>query len=152
MGGAKVELLLQGQTLLQRVVAVFLARVDVRQIVIALSAERVAQPPSWLHNPRIRLVAGGAERTDSVRAGLQALDADIETVVIHDAARPLVSADLIERVIALARTGVSTSYKRRRGRSCGRRRHPRPSLVLFWMLPTDRGPMRRLWPLMMLHW
>ena len=46
-------------------------------------------------------VHGGAERQDSVRAGLEALQShDVDDVLIHDAARPLVSADLISRVCA----------------------------------------------------
>ena len=44
---------------------------------------------------------GGARRQDSVRAGLEALSADApQLVLIHDAARPFVDADLITRVIA----------------------------------------------------
>lgn len=47
------------------------------------------------------LVAGGAERQDSVRNGLQACQANDEDIVlIHDGARPLLSPDLIEPVIA----------------------------------------------------
>jgi 2-C-methyl-D-erythritol 4-phosphate cytidylyltransferase len=47
------------------------------------------------------LVAGGAERQDSVRNGLQACQANDEDIVlIHDGARPLLSADLIDPVIA----------------------------------------------------
>jgi 2-C-methyl-D-erythritol 4-phosphate cytidylyltransferase/2-C-methyl-D-erythritol 2,4-cyclodiphosphate synthase len=46
-------------------------------------------------------VAGGARRQDSVRAGLEALAGDApSSVLIHDAARPFVSAALIDRVIA----------------------------------------------------
>jgi 2-C-methyl-D-erythritol 4-phosphate cytidylyltransferase len=41
-----------------------------------------------------------------VRNGLEALPEDVDTVVIHDAARPLVSRELIEQVIALARSGT----------------------------------------------
>jgi 2-C-methyl-D-erythritol 4-phosphate cytidylyltransferase/2-C-methyl-D-erythritol 2,4-cyclodiphosphate synthase len=47
------------------------------------------------------LVEGGATRADSVRAALEALDGqDVERVLIHDAARPLVSAALVARVLA----------------------------------------------------
>lgn len=48
-----------------------------------------------------RVVAGGAERADSVRAGLAAAG-DVALVAVHDAARPFVSADVIERVVAAA--------------------------------------------------
>ncbi len=49
-------------------------------------------------------VAGGATRQDSVRAGLVALAADPpEIVLVHDAARPFVSPELISRAVAAAR-------------------------------------------------
>lgn len=45
------------------------------------------------------VVSGGKERQDSVRAGLQALPAAHEFVVVHDAVRPLFTHNLLERVI-----------------------------------------------------
>ena len=48
-------------------------------------------------------VAGGAERQDSVRAGLAALPEDVVLVAVHDAARPLVSPGAVGRVVAAAR-------------------------------------------------
>jgi 2-C-methyl-D-erythritol 4-phosphate cytidylyltransferase len=45
-------------------------------------------------------VAGGATRSDSVRAGLAAVPPDADVVVVHDAARPLATAALFERVVA----------------------------------------------------
>lgn len=50
-------------------------------------------------------VAGGAERQDSMRVGLAALPAEATLVAVHDAARPLVAAEDIERVIAAAAEG-----------------------------------------------
>lgn len=51
--------------------------------------------------PRARLVTGGAQRADSVRAALEALvGSDATRVLIHDGARPLVSRALIDRLIA----------------------------------------------------
>ena len=46
------------------------------------------------------VVAGGATRSDSVRAGLAALPATADRVLIHDGARPLVSSDVVGRVAA----------------------------------------------------
>jgi 2-C-methyl-D-erythritol 4-phosphate cytidylyltransferase len=48
------------------------------------------------------IVAGGELRTDSVAAGVAAADAGLALLAIHDAARPLVAPDLIERAIAVA--------------------------------------------------
>mgnify|MGYP006269843409 CR=1 FL=1 len=45
-------------------------------------------------------VAGGATRSDSVAAGVAEVPADAAIILVHDAARPLVSADLIDRVLA----------------------------------------------------
>ncbi len=54
------------------------------------------------------VVVGGATRAESVRNGLNALPPDSELVLAHDAARPLVSAELIGRVIeATARVGAA---------------------------------------------
>ncbi len=47
----------------------------------------------------VDLVAGGAERQDSVAAGLEAMSGKPHWIVVHDAARPLVTADLIHRVL-----------------------------------------------------
>jgi 2-C-methyl-D-erythritol 4-phosphate cytidylyltransferase len=44
-------------------------------------------------------IAGGPRRRDSVRAGLEALPPDASHVLVHDAARPLASPDLVRRVI-----------------------------------------------------
>jgi 2-C-methyl-D-erythritol 4-phosphate cytidylyltransferase len=53
-------------------------------------------------------VAGGAERQDSMRAGMSALPAEVELVAIHDAARPLVRpADVARVVAAAARSGAA---------------------------------------------
>jgi 2-C-methyl-D-erythritol 4-phosphate cytidylyltransferase len=48
-------------------------------------------------------VVGGAERQDSVAAGLAALPEDVELVAVHDAARPFVSALAVRRVVQAAR-------------------------------------------------
>lgn len=51
------------------------------------------------------VVAGGATRSASVRAGLAAVPADAEVILVHDAARPLASAHLWEHVIANVEAG-----------------------------------------------
>ncbi|MET9329148.1 2-C-methyl-D-erythritol 4-phosphate cytidylyltransferase [Tsukamurella sp. NPDC003166] len=56
--------------------------------------------------PRARVVVGGAERTDSVRAGL-AVAGSAVTVLVHDAARPLTPPAMIERVVDAVRAGAS---------------------------------------------
>ena len=48
------------------------------------------------------VICGGVRRQDSVRCGMDCLDADTEIVLIHDAARPFCSPALIQRVITAA--------------------------------------------------
>ena len=50
-------------------------------------------------------VEGGLRRRDSVANGLDRVPSDIELVLVHDAARPLASADLVRRVIDRLRVG-----------------------------------------------
>ena len=45
-------------------------------------------------------VTGGATRAESVRAGLAEVPADAVVVLVHDAARPLLPEEVIERVLA----------------------------------------------------
>lgn len=52
-----------------------------------------------------RVVAGGATRTESVRAGLAAVPDDATIIVIHDAARPLATGALFAAVVDLVRAG-----------------------------------------------
>ncbi|QKW08255.1 2-C-methyl-D-erythritol 4-phosphate cytidylyltransferase [Streptomyces sp. NA04227] len=52
------------------------------------------------------VVRGGATRQESVRLGLAAVPADVEIVLVHDAARPLVPVDTVDAVIETVRAGA----------------------------------------------
>ena len=54
-------------------------------------------------------VAGGATRSESVRAGLAAVPADVEVIVVHDAARPVAPVSLFAEVIAAVRDGADAA-------------------------------------------
>lgn len=54
----------------------------------------------------IRVVPGGTERQDSVRLGLAALPEDVDVVLVHDAARPLVPVETVEGVVEAVRAGA----------------------------------------------
>jgi 2-C-methyl-D-erythritol 4-phosphate cytidylyltransferase len=55
----------------------------------------------------LRVVPGGSERTDSVRAALDLVPVEgIDCILVHDAARPFVPVDVIERVVAAVRAGA----------------------------------------------
>jgi 2-C-methyl-D-erythritol 4-phosphate cytidylyltransferase len=59
--------------------------------------------------PESGAIAGGATRSASVRAGLAAVPPDADIVVVHDAARPLASAELYRRVIAAVIDGADAA-------------------------------------------
>ncbi|MGW6685772.1 2-C-methyl-D-erythritol 4-phosphate cytidylyltransferase [Streptomyces sp. NPDC054961] len=54
----------------------------------------------------VLVVPGGETRQESVRAGLEALPADVTAVLIHDAARPLVPVDTVDSVVEAVRDGA----------------------------------------------
>lgn len=96
-----------GTALAERALGAFLSHPAVLEIALVVPAEVIAAPPDWLAtpDPRVRLVAGGEERADSVRLGLAALRPECVVVLVHDAARPFVARDLIDRVVRVARAG-----------------------------------------------
>ena len=99
---------LAGVPVLLRALRPFTSHPDVACTVVALPVEDAAKPPEWLRSlvgERLRVVAGGQERGDSVRAALAALPAECTVVLVHDGARPLVSTDTIDAVLAVARSG-----------------------------------------------
>lgn len=87
-----------GTPVLLRAILPFLHHPRIASVVVVLPPDDVAHPPSWLALD-VAIVAGGAERGDSVRSGLAAVPGDIDRVLIHDGARPFVSADVIDRVL-----------------------------------------------------
>lgn len=52
------------------------------------------------------VVAGGSTRTESSRAGVSAVSAEASVILVHDAARPLASAEVFERVVEAVRAGA----------------------------------------------
>jgi 2-C-methyl-D-erythritol 4-phosphate cytidylyltransferase / 2-C-methyl-D-erythritol 2,4-cyclodiphosphate synthase len=105
-GGAvpKQLLTVDGRPILERSVALFVGHPAVDEIIVALPPELAEDPPSYLVANRkpIRVVRGGMRRQDSVANAFAAVDARCELVVIHDAARPFATAELVSRTIAAA--------------------------------------------------
>jgi 2-C-methyl-D-erythritol 4-phosphate cytidylyltransferase len=97
-----------GKPMLLHSVQAFHARADVAMVVCVLPKAYVGDPPPWLFQSdieRLLLSVGGRERQESVANGLEDLPPDVEIVVVHDAARPLVTDAVIDRVITEARKG-----------------------------------------------
>lgn len=93
-----------GRTVLERSVSLLLLHPRIGEVVVALPAEMVSEPPPYLRatSKPVRIVAGGARRQDSVANAFQVVDEAADLVLIHDAARPLASAELISRTIDAA--------------------------------------------------
>lgn len=107
MGGLvpKSFLLLAGRSLVLRALDRFFSARSIGKVILVVAGKELQRSQALLqsdlhlsHRPWT-LQTGGATRQQSVRRGLEKLDPDCEIVVIHDAARPLVSAALIERCV-----------------------------------------------------
>lgn len=106
MGGVRKQYLdILGEPILARATRPFLDHPQIGPVIVVLPAEDLVEPPRWLVDLPVTLAAGGAERGESVWNGLALVPADAEVVLIHDGARPFVTADLIGRVVEGARRG-----------------------------------------------
>lgn len=117
-----------GEPLVTHAVRRAAAAAGVRQVVVVVPASHRAefdallrrqcdpcrfQPPGSDTNrtvdpdgrPALTVVEGGAERTDSVAAGLRALAPEVDVVLVHDAARALAPTSLFDEVAAAVESG-----------------------------------------------
>lgn len=100
----KQYLPLHGRSVIEHSIARLLDQSVIQKVLVAISPEDDIWPslPISLHE-RVEVVQGGAERCHSVRNALDAL-ADtaqpLDWVLVHDAVRPCVTSDCIERLIA----------------------------------------------------
>ena len=97
-----------GKPMLLHSVQRCMERSDVAVVVAVLPRSHAGDPPPWIFQcdvDRLLVSAGGRERGDSVYAGLTDLPPEVRVVVIHDAARPLLDAESLDRVIGVARAG-----------------------------------------------
>ena len=92
-----------GMSILQRSVAAFGEHPEVDDVIVALPRELADAPPiepgeGW----GFRVVAGGLRRQDSVANAFKAIRPETRVVLVHDAARPFVTGELISKAIAAA--------------------------------------------------
>ncbi|HEX6463522.1 MAG TPA: 2-C-methyl-D-erythritol 4-phosphate cytidylyltransferase [Vicinamibacterales bacterium] len=85
-----------GRTMLEHSTSAFLGHPRVSDVIVVV--------PDAMVIPGARVVRGGPRRQDSVANGFDAVPPDADVVLIHDAARPFVTADLIGRTIDAAAT------------------------------------------------
>lgn len=149
----KALVALGGRPLFAYSVEAFARVPEVGEIILVLHPRDVGgvqrRYRTWLAGRKVRtVIAGGRTRSESSRRGLRAADPRAEVVLVHDAARPLVAADLIRRVIrgaaerGAAVPGVPVSDTLKRVGAGGRviRTVPREGLVA---VQTPQGFSRR---------
>jgi 2-C-methyl-D-erythritol 4-phosphate cytidylyltransferase/2-C-methyl-D-erythritol 2,4-cyclodiphosphate synthase len=104
-GRPKQFLDLGGRSILEMSVAARAASDRINEIVVALPEdhlEAVAKSFTGVIGKPLRFVAGGARRQDSVAHAFAKTSPQADVIVIHDAARPFVTQDVISRVIDAA--------------------------------------------------
>jgi 2-C-methyl-D-erythritol 4-phosphate cytidylyltransferase len=97
-----------GKPMLLHSLQAFMARPDVCSVVCVLPKQFAGDPPPWIFQcdvGRLMLSVGGRTRQESVGNGLDDLPDEAQIVLVHDAARPLVSQGTIDRVVAAVRGG-----------------------------------------------
>lgn len=101
-GEPKQYRLLGGKPVLVWSVLAMLQRNEIAAVVVCVPFGGAAQAQAILPNsPRVIVVEGGKTRTDSVRAGLRALQPHApDSVLIHDAARPGLSQTVLQELLA----------------------------------------------------
>ena len=88
MGFDKLLANLGGQSVLQHSIDAFTSCPDVSDVVVVCPEERYLELDLEFANKVIQRVDGGADRHDSVAAGLAVLAGDIDYIAVHDGARP----------------------------------------------------------------
>lgn len=96
---------LHGRSILELSLAALANHPGVHEVIVALPTGHLDPAPACVTAAwpcRVTAVAGGERRQDSVAAAFAAIAATTDVVLVHDAARPFASADLVSRMIAAA--------------------------------------------------
>ena len=99
----KALIKLGDRTLLEHAVAAISPTVD--EVIVTAPPSHIEQFKALLGDA-ITVVAGGATRSESVRAGLAVVSSDVKYLLIHDAARALASTDLANRILTSLKNGA----------------------------------------------
>jgi 2-C-methyl-D-erythritol 4-phosphate cytidylyltransferase len=104
MGFDKLFAALAGKPLIAHTLEAFERASSVNEIIVVAREDRHDEIRKISHAGNFKkvrsIIAGGQRRQDSVRAGLNRLNIDAKYVAVHDAARPLIGPEQIERVFA----------------------------------------------------
>ncbi len=104
-GRPKQFLEVRGRSILEWSLAVLASHPQVHEVVVALPEGHTNPAPACVTASwpcPVKAVAGGPRRQDSVARAFAAVNPTAEVVLVHDAARPFASADLVSRMIAAA--------------------------------------------------
>ena len=106
MGFDKLFALVSGKPIIAHTIAAFERTSCVEEIILVGRADGLGELRKIIGQPTKvkQIVAGGAERSDSVRAGLDRLNLKSDFVAVHDAARPMITPEKITRVFDICRT------------------------------------------------
>ena len=106
MGFDKLFALVSGKPVVAHTIAAFERTSCVEEIILVGRADGLGELRKLIGQPTKvkQIVAGGAERSDSVRAGLDHLNLKSDFVAVHDAARPMITPEKITRVFDVCRT------------------------------------------------
>ncbi len=107
MGGKlpKQYSILGQKPLLAHTIIAFVQALPKCEIVVVVAEDRVdywRNLAARFDLPKHRVVAGGAQRFDSVKCGVEALSDDVDIIAVHDGARPFCSQELILRCVECA--------------------------------------------------
>ena len=111
MGFDKLFALVSGKPVIAHTIAAFENTSCVDEIILVGRADGLGELRKLISQPTKvkQIVPGGAERSDSVRAGLEHSDPKSDFVAVHDAARPMITPEKIARVFEAARTNFAAS-------------------------------------------
>lgn len=102
MGFDKLLAPLAGKPVLQRSIEAFINCDEITEIIVVCPQERFDALDLKFSNQLITRIDGGADRHDSVAAGLSKISKKTEYIAVHDGARPLISSEQIGRVLRSA--------------------------------------------------
>ena len=144
---------LSGVPILLRTLRRFSAVPAVAELIVVVAKDEVAFVEEMLEKAQglkpWRVAQGGAERQYSIANGMAHLAADADVVLVHDAARPLVSLAAIEAVISAAREkGAAIAAVRAKNtiKVVGEdgRVEATPSRASLWEVQTPQGFRREI--------
>ena len=113
MGFDKLFAMIAGRPVIAHTMDAFERAGCVDEIIVVTREDRRAEIKTIVRNENFKkvrpIIPGGKHRQDSVRAGLGQLAPDSRYVAIHDAARPLITAEQIESVFEQCRIHAAAS-------------------------------------------